>query len=589
MQWVRILILVLLAGATLLSGGGLKAPLTEASAGYMLVNVVDTNDIAPVSGGASYIGFGLDVPPSVNNAAEVAFQGTSGGPSFASGLFKASPTAADTLVALEGSIAPGTSGGTFNPHFSFGINDAGDVAFWDGVTGGSYSHGIFLATSGGITARVLAPNGTFDGVGPVCGGLPLNASGQIAFYGTKFMGGLNYQNGIYLDGAIIAQALNQNYAIGREALNDSGQVAFFDGRAMVGGGGGGGLIAEVGGPAPGTGGGTFSATANVCGGTFIAPVINNAGEVAFPANVQNGNTSNGIFSSVGGVTSKVVLVGDLAPGGGTFVSVRSPSINDLGDIAFWASKGSYGVFVESEGTVTPAAVDGEPAPDTGGGTLNMVSSTPDINNLGEIAFPANVSGGTVSQAIFLAIPTAGDHDADGVANASDNCMFDANPTQANADGDAQGDACDPDDDNDTLIDASDNCPTVANLGQENTDGDQWGDACELCPTYATAWMVGPGDGDCDGFTDGDEGMIGTDAADPCADTPGPDDEADDRWPSDFDDSQVINISDVFYVLPPYFGTSVPPTSARRDLAPDGVINISDVFKVLPPYFGWSCT
>jgi hypothetical protein len=28
---------------------------------------------------------------------------------------------------------------------------------------------------------------------------------------------------------------------------------------------------------------------------------------------------------------------------------------------------------------------------------------------------------------------------------------------------------------------------------------------------------------------------------------------------------------------------------RRDLAPDGVINITDVFNVLPPYFGSSCT
>jgi len=148
-------------------------------------------------------------------------------------------------------------------------------------------------------------------------------------------------------------------------------------------------------------------------------------------------------------------------------------------------------------------------------------------------------------------------------------------------------------DGDGLLVGADNCPTAANPGQQNTDGDAAGDACDPCPTIANAfpipWMVGPGDGDCDGFTDGEEGTIGTDAADPCANTAAAGDEADDRWPSDFDDSQVINISDLFEVLPPYFGTAVPPTSARRDLAPDGVINISDVFKVLPPYFGASCT
>ncbi len=51
---------------------------------------------------------------------------------------------------------------------------------------------------------------------------------------------------------------------------------------------------------------------------------------------------------------------------------------------------------------------------------------------------------------------------------------------------------------------------------------------------------------------------------------------------------MINILDVGEVLPPYFGTTVPPTSARRDLVPDGVINILDVGMTLPPYFGESC-
>jgi Tol biopolymer transport system component len=48
-----------------------------------------------------------------------------------------------------------------------------------------------------------------------------------------------------------------------------------------------------------------------------------------------------------------------------------------------------------------------------------------------------------------------DVDGDGVANATDNCPSIFNPSQANADGDAEGDACDPDDDNDGLPDATD--------------------------------------------------------------------------------------------------------------------------------------
>jgi hypothetical protein len=54
-----------------------------------------------------------------------------------------------------------------------------------------------------------------------------------------------------------------------------------------------------------------------------------------------------------------------------------------------------------------------------------------------------------------------DSDGDGIQDGTDNCPTTANPSQANNDGDAQGDACDPDDDNDGIADASDACPNVA--------------------------------------------------------------------------------------------------------------------------------
>ena len=55
-----------------------------------------------------------------------------------------------------------------------------------------------------------------------------------------------------------------------------------------------------------------------------------------------------------------------------------------------------------------------------------------------------------------------DPDGDGITT-GDNCPNDANPDQANNDGDGQGDVCDPDDDNDGVFDdAPDNCQFVAN-------------------------------------------------------------------------------------------------------------------------------
>jgi hypothetical protein len=71
-----------------------------------------------------------------------------------------------------------------------------------------------------------------------------------------------------------------------------------------------------------------------------------------------------------------------------------------------------------------------------------------------------------------------DSDGDGVADSSDNCSGVANANQLNADGDAQGDACDADDDNDGVPDASDNCTLALNANQLNTDGDAQGDVCD---------------------------------------------------------------------------------------------------------------
>jgi hypothetical protein len=116
-----------------------------------------------------------------------------------------------------------------------------------------------------------------------------------------------------------------------------------------------------------------------------------------------------------------------------------------------------------------------------------------------------------------------DSDRDNICGASDNCPATANASQANVDGDAQGDACDTcsdkdgdgwgragytdsgcargtaddcDDggtnatdgdlatggaaDPDNVCGAADNCPTKANANQANADADAAGDACDTC-------------------------------------------------------------------------------------------------------------
>jgi hypothetical protein len=93
-----------------------------------------------------------------------------------------------------------------------------------------------------------------------------------------------------------------------------------------------------------------------------------------------------------------------------------------------------------------------------------------------------------------------DRDADGTADWLDNCPFTSNPTQADHDGDLQGDVCDDNDDNDQKIDDIDSCP-LGDLGwapssindydndgcydmNEDTDddGDGIADEDDNCPT-----------------------------------------------------------------------------------------------------------
>jgi len=131
-------------------------------------------------------------------------------------------------------------------------------------------------------------------------------------------------------------------------------------------------------------------------------------------------------------------------------------------------------------------------------------------------------------------------------------------------------------DNDGFVYSTIDCSTLVSPPGDN-DGDTVPDPIDS-------------DDDNDGFSDAVELAVGTDHLDPCADTPTSDDEPDDKWPPDFDDSQIVNILDVGRVLPPSFGSTPaqPNYNARRDLEPDDVINILDVGRVLPPVFGTNC-
>jgi len=85
-------------------------------------------------------------------------------------------------------------------------------------------------------------------------------------------------------------------------------------------------------------------------------------------------------------------------------------------------------------------------------------------------------------------PQPGDFDGDGVENGADNCPDKPNPSQKNTDGDAFGNACDPDKDDDGVANGEDTCPTVPNAATQadDEDGDAVGDACDACSATGLA-------------------------------------------------------------------------------------------------------
>jgi len=340
----------------------------------------------------------------------------------------------DTIM-LTGQLAPGTGAGTFSGLFSPVFNASGQTAFFSSITGGSNDQGIFRSDSGstltaiaraGVSGGQSAPGvggGTFGNLDAFPA---LNASGQTAFF-SSITGGSNTQGIFRSDSGstltAIARAGQSAPAVGGgtfsslgafPVLNASGQTAFYS--SISGGTNTQGIfrsdsgstltaIARAGQSAPGAAGGTFS---------ILSPsaVLNASGQTAFFSFITGGSNDQGIFRSDSGSTLTAIARagssgGDNAPGagGGTFSSLGSPVLNDNGQTAFFAGvtggTNTQGIFRSDSGnTVTAIARLEQSAPGAGGGTFSGLSSNPVLNASGQTAFSASITGGSNTQGIF---------------------------------------------------------------------------------------------------------------------------------------------------------------------------------------------
>jgi uncharacterized delta-60 repeat protein len=157
---------------------------------------------------------------------------------------------------------------------------------------------------------------------------------------------------------------------------------------------------------------------------------------------DNGSLDSGFTASVDKIINDLVVLanGKIAIGG-VFTTVNTTSRNRV-------------AVLNSNGTLDTVF---NPAT----GTNNTINSV-DLQTDGKLLIGGSFTtyNGTAANYIARIDPggLSNDNDGDGVINTSDNCPSIYNANQLNADGDAQGDACDSDDDNDGVADGSDKWP-----------------------------------------------------------------------------------------------------------------------------------
>ena len=360
--------------------------------------------------------------------------------------------------AAHGQVAPNTNGGTLNPVAFINpttVNASGRVAFNSQVDGSDRNQGVFVADSGGAISAIAIGCGGLGGSGDttsMCGDAsPIGGHFGGFFFGTVFTPDINdagdvlffcdvnggsSRRALFLyrgaSGEIVKVAavgdpspIGGTFgAVGPGSLNNNGKVVFlasqvgqtinsnlfmWDNGVVT-------KVAAIGDPAPG--GGTFSGLGTESfgfqDGTSIpvgpVPDINDSDQIAFRAIVSGGITQRGIVVRTGQADEWYVKVPDPTPIGGTYLDMQAASINNAGQIAFFADYHptpqtiNSGWFAGAPGNWRKVVVFFDPI--DGGQCLGLAFSRNPMQTIdaaGNVVFWANLDSNGTSDRLVLGL------------------------------------------------------------------------------------------------------------------------------------------------------------------------------------------
>ena len=360
--------------------------------------------------------------------------------------------------AAHGQIAPNTNGGTLNPVAFINpttVNASGRVAFNSQVDGSDRNQGVFVADSDGTISAIAIGCGGLGGGGDttsMCGDAsPIGGHFGGFFFGTVFTPDINdagdvlflcdvnggdSRRALFLYQAASGQIIKIAAvgdpspiggtfgAVGPGSINNNGKVVFlaspagenFNSNLFMWDNGVVTKVAALGDPAPG--GGTFSGLGTESfgfqDGTFIpvgpVPDINDSDQIAFRAIVSGGITTRGIVVRTGQTDEWYVKVPDPTPIGGTYLDMQAASLNNSGQIAFFADyhptpdTTNSGWFAGAPGNWRKVVVFFDPI--DGGQCLGLAFSRNPmqaIDAAGNVVFWANLDSNGTSDRLVLGL------------------------------------------------------------------------------------------------------------------------------------------------------------------------------------------